>query len=376
MHVGAFVLRIALAVVVAGVAACSDPPTPEQQKEQLGSAIFSDTNLSEPAGQSCADCHTERRAFSDPESGRTTSAGAVGNRFGARNTPSAMYASRVPAFHVDKATQEPHGGLFWDGRAGTLEEQAAGPLLNPLEMNNADKATVVNKVRQSGYAKQFREVFGDKSLDDVDQAFAHVTDAIGAYERTPVFAPFSSKYDHFLAGKATLSDAEKRGLAIFEDPARGNCASCHPSRPAADGSPPLFTNHGYANLGIPRYKNSLYLLMPKPLNKAGAEYVDHGLMSTTGDPAHDGKFRVPTLRNIARTGPYGHNGYFATVEYFIHFLNTRDVGSPRPAIGTWPAPEVAANVDKTHVGHLGLSAQDEQDLVAFLGTLTDGYQAR
>jgi cytochrome c peroxidase len=373
MRLGSYVVSSAFVAVVVCTAACSAPPSGPQQKEQLGSLMFSDPNLSNPTGQSCADCHTPSRAFTDPESDHSTSSGAVTTRFGPRNAPTAMYASHVPALHFDGDTQQLQGGLFWDGRADTLEHQAAKPLLNPLEMNNPDKASVVATVRQAAYAQQFRDVFGATSLDDDDQAFAHVTEAIAAFERTQTFSPFSSKYDQYLAGKATLSDAEQRGLAIFEDPKRGNCASCHPSRPAADGTPPLFTNHGYANLGIPKYKNSLYLVMPAPLNTMGDQYIDHGLMNTVSDPAQDGKFRVPTLRNVAHTGPYGHNGYFENVEYIVDFLNTRDVGSPD--VGAWPPPEVPANVDKVNVGHLGLSQQDVNDLVAFLSTLSDGYKA-
>ena len=193
-------------------------------------------------------------------------------------------------------------------------------------------------------------------------------------------SPFDSKYDHYLAGSATLTPDELRGLAIFEDPERGNCASCHPSRRGPDGEPPMFTTFGYANLGLPRYANSEFYAQPAALNPLGASYVDHGLMTTTGDPSQDGKFRIPTLRNVARTAPYGHNGYFASLPYFLDFLNTRDVGST--SVGTcsratatatcaWPAPEVPATVDREHTGHLGLSQADLDALTAFLETLTD-----
>jgi cytochrome c peroxidase len=347
--------------------ACSGPPA-ALTKAELGSRAFFDKTLSQPNGSSCADCHASDRAFVDPENGQSTSAGAVPDRFGFRNAPTAMYAGYVPPLQFDPTTHQYKGGLFWDGRANTLEEQAAGPLVNPLEMNNPNKETVVAAVRASGYAGAFRAIYGPTSLDDTDQAFAHLTDAIAAYERTDALAPFSSKYDRYLAGAATLTDQESRGLAIFEDPARGNCASCHPSRPAADGTPPLFTDFSYANVGIPKYVTSKFLVQPAPLNPSGAAFVDHGLMNTVHDPQQDGKFRVPTLRNVARTAPYGHNGYFGNLEYVLDFLNTRDVGSKD--VGPWDAPEVAANVD-SHVGHLGLTAQDIQDVMAFLETLND-----
>ncbi|MGH9885671.1 MAG: cytochrome-c peroxidase, partial [bacterium] len=346
-----FGAAMALAVLAAaGMAGCS---TESPSKAQLGSELFSDPDLSYPAGQACADCHLARVAFRDPESSRATSMGVTPGRFGVRNAPSAMYASFVPPLqHGDDGRWT--GGLFWDGRAATLEDQAAGPLLNPLEMGNPDKATVVASVRRASYAKRFRELYGPHALDDVETAFAHITDVLAAFEQTTPFAPFSSKYDHFLAGEATLSESERRGLAIFEDPARGNCAGCHPNRPGPNGAAPMFTDHSYANLGLPRYPNNKFYQQPAPMNPDGERYIDHGLMATVDDPAQDGKFRVPTLRNIARTPPYGHNGYFENLPYLIDFLNTRDVGST--AVGTcsrvspsahcaWPAAEVAATVD-------------------------------
>jgi cytochrome c peroxidase len=364
---------VALAGAAAGGAAgcSSDRPTPAK----LGALVFADTSLSTPAGQGCADCHAASTAFRDPESDRSTSMGAVAGRFGARNAPSAMYARFVPPLHYDAKARSWAGGLFWDGRASSLEQQAGMPMLHPLEMNNPDKASVVGAVRRARYAGQFREVFGPGALDDVDAAFGHVTEVLAAYERTAELAPFSSKYDRYLAGQARLTTDEQRGLAIFEDPRRGNCASCHPSRPGADGSPPLFTTFGYANLGIPRYRNSKFLVQPAAFNPDGDRYVDHGLMTTVGDPAQDGKFRIPTLRNVARTAPYGHNGYFENLQYMVDFLATRDVGSADPAVH-WEAPEVPATVDREHVGHLGLTPRDIDDVVAFLGTLTDERPAR
>jgi cytochrome c peroxidase len=308
-------------------------------------------------------------AYRDPESDRSTSSGTLKNRFGPRNAPTIMYARYVPSLHSD-GTGGWIGGLFWDGRGGSLEQQPAGPLLNPAEMNNPDKATVVRTIRSARYAGDFEALYGPHALDDVDGAFVRVGDVLAAFERTSALAPFSSKYDRYLAHTATLTPAELRGLAVFEDPAKGNCASCHPSRPAADGTPPLFTNFSYANLGIPRYVNSQFYVQSPELNPAGRAYVDHGLMTTVNDPAQDGKFRTPTLRNIARTGPYGHNGYFENLPYMLDFLNTRDTRSPDPVVKPWAAPEVPATVD-ARVGHLGLTSAELDDLDTFLETLTD-----
>jgi cytochrome c peroxidase len=375
------------AAMLGFVAACAQPvPTATPASPAtLGKLAFADPSLSEPAGQACADCHAARYSFRDPEADHSTSMGVIAGRFGSRNSPSAMYAAQVPPLHFDPVEHQLAGGLFWDGRADTLEDQASGPLMNPLEMNNPDKASVVEKLRFADYADAFRATFGDDALDDVDTAYGHLTTALAAYERTPQFSPFSAKYDRYLVGTVALTASEKRGLDIFEDPARGNCASCHPSRPSADGAPPMFTNFGYANLGVPRYANNLFFVQPATFNPDGAAYRDLGLGRTTADATNDGKFRTPTLRNIARTAPYGHNGYFNNLRYFIDFLNTRDIGSG--SVGTcsrsaaapnakcaWPAPELAATLDH-HVGNLRLSEQDVDDLVAFLGTLTDSAGA-
>ena len=352
------------------LAACSVSRAP--RPSELGKRVFMDPNLSQPAGQACADCHAPTQAFRDPESDRVTSMGVVPGRFGPRNTPTAMYAAFVPPLHRDPDSGRWLGGLFWDGRAATLEEQVAGPLLNPLEMNNPDKATVVAHVRAARYAQGFRDLYGPHALDDVDEAFAHVAEVLAAYERSPELSPFSSRYDRYIAGTGSLSPQELRGLTLFMDPRRGNCASCHP--------PPLFTDFSYANLGLPRYANNPFYRLPADLNPDGAAHVDHGLATTVGDPAEDGKFRVPTLRDVARTKPYGHDGYFDNLTYMIDFLATRDVGSREVATcsrlpGTaarcaWPEPEVPANVDP-RVGRLDLSSADIDDLAAFLETLND-----
>jgi cytochrome c peroxidase len=364
-------MRTALLVLAACGATAAPAPAPSAA--ELGALVFHDTAMSQPAGQACADCHADATAFRDPETDHTTSMGVVAGRFGSRNAPSAMYTAQVPALHYDATEQQLAGGLFWDGRADSLELQAEGPLMNPLEMNNPDRETVVDKLRLSPYADQFRAVYGDDALGNEDTAFAHLTDALAAYERSPVLAPFSSKYDHYLAGSEHLTASEERGRQIFEDPARGNCASCHPA--------PLFTNFTYANLGVPAYANNLFYAQPAALNPEGAAFRDRGLGGTVDNAAFDGQFRVPTLRNVARTAPYGHNGYFANLTYFVEFLATRDTGSPD--VGTcsraataptaacaWPPSEFPANVDH-HVGHLPLSSADIDDLVAFLETLTD-----
>lgn len=333
--------------------------------EELGRRLYFDTNLSTPAGQSCASCHLPSAGFADPDHLSPTSQGAVRGRFGNRNAPSAAYAQFAPRFQFNPLRGHPFvGGQFWDGRANFLEDQAKAPFLNPLEMNNPDKASVVNKVRASTYAPLFRLVYGPAAFDDVDTAYDSVTQAIATFERTPTFAPFTSKYDFYLQGKAQLTAQELRGLALFNDPERAACSDCHVS----GGSKPLFTNFNYGNLGVPRNPRNAYYRMSPDYNPLAGDWVDHGLGGVLGLASEEGKFKVPTLRNVALTAPYMHNGYFTDLRSVVRFYNTRDV----PEAG-WPEPELNVNVDHS-VGDIGLTDQEVDDMVAFLYTLTDGYR--
>ena len=349
-----------LAIVCFALGCAGEKEPVAKTRAELGEQLFNDPRLSEPAGQACADCHEHGFAFSDPEDDRG-SQGVIEGRFGIRNAQPAMYAALSPRLHK-RPDGRMAGGLFWDGRANTIEEQALPPMLNPLEMNNPDKATVVAKIKKH-YGPVFKKLYGKDALDDVDRAFALVGDAMGAFQRTPTFVPFSSKYDRYLEGTAELTDSEARGLAIFEDPARGNCATCHPSR-SADGKP-LFTTFAYQNIGVPKFANSPFYALDKALNPEGDTFIDRGLAKTTGDAAHEGQFRTPSLRNVDRTGPYAHNGYFRRLDEMIEFHTGSCV---REGACNWPAPEVAANVERVQAK---LNREDMIDLLAFLRTLTD-----
>ncbi len=336
---------------------------------ELGKVLFFDTNLSAPAGQSCASCHSVQHGFADPDRHLPVSQGVHADRFGHRNTPSVAYAGFSPRFHFDATEGLYVGGQFWDGRAATLEEQAMQPFLNPLEMNNASPAELVDKVRKADYADRFRQVYGENALDDVTVAHQNIGKAIAAYERSHELNPFTSKYDYYLAGKVQLSEQEMRGLQVFEAEDKGNCAACHPSAPGEDGSAPLFTDFTYDNLGTPANKTNPFYQMAKIYNPDGEDFVDRGLGVTTGKKEEDGKVKVMTLRNIELTAPYMHNGIFTTLKEVVNFYNTRDVSDK------WGKPEVAANVNQDELGDLQLTEQEEDDLVAFLRTLTDGYAA-
>lgn len=336
------------------------------KKEQLGKLLFFEKSLSTPVGQDCSDCHKPEFAFADPDTGLPVSKGAVEGRYGNRNDMPAAYSAYVPPLHKDTVEDIWVGGLFWDGRANSLEEQAMVPPLNPLEMANLDTISIRDKLKELEYADKFMEIYGMDAFDDPSTAFSYMADALAAYERSAELNRFDSKYDYFLKGEAELTAQEIRGMGLFVAEQKGNCAACHPSTPSEDGAPPLFTDFTYDNLGAPKNpENPFYTLSPE-LNPDGFGYVDLGLAVTVEDPAENGKFRVPTLRNAALTPPYLHNGVFKTLYQVVAFYNTRDVAP-------WPPPEVDENVNYEELGDLGLTNQEVEDIVAFLMTLTDGW---
>jgi cytochrome c peroxidase len=243
----------------------------------------------------------------------------------------------------------------------------------------------------------------DADRAKVDAAFDAVALSIAAYEDSPDVNQFSSKYDAYLAGQVELTAEEQAGLELFEGEAM--CANCHTAEPGPGGEPPLFTDYTYDNLGGPKNPENPWYTQTA-FNSDGYAWVDEGLggfLATRDDYAlyadvNRGKQKVPTLRNVdLRSGlgfvkPYGHNGWFKSLKNVVHFYNTRDVLVPCPprpdalppntyteaealALSCWPEPEVAENVNDTELGALGLTDAQEDAIVAFLKTLSDGFVA-
>jgi cytochrome c peroxidase len=335
-------------------------------KVALGKDIFTDKNLSTPGGLACSSCHATATAFSDPNHS-IVSEGAVDGLYGNRNAPMAAYASFNPPFHYSAPDSGYAGGLFLDGRANTLEEQAQKPFLNPLEMANPDVATIFLKLQSASYYSLFTQVY--PHVLDANTAFADMADAIASYERSPELNPFTSKFDYYLAGQAALTAEELSGYNLFSDTTRAKCANCHLVTPDGASGKILFTDFTYNNDGVPKNPNNPYYTIPTAFNQLGSNYIDYGLGSILNDPTLNGQFRVSSLRNVALTAPYFHNGVYNTLEEVVHFYNVRDA----PGSGIAP-PEVAANIDTAETGNQHLTAQEEADIVAFLKTLTDGYK--
>lgn len=333
------------------------------RKEALGKLIFHDASLSEPAGQSCATCHTAAKGFADRDS-RVVSEGAVCGLYSQRNAMTVCYSMYVPSLYFDEEEKNYVGGLFWDGRSPSLRHQAGEPFLNPVEMGNPDRLSVVRKVRRAPYYAKLIGIYGE--TPDADSLYAHITDALAAYQQSKEVNPFSSKYDAWKKGKTALSEAELRGMELFKD--KGMCAECHilDKDPRAEHT--LFTDHTYDNLGIPRHPENPHLRVPADYFLLTPDSIDLGLGAIVGKEEENGKFRVPTLRNIALTAPYGHNGYFKTLEEIVHFYNVRDVSDE------FPPAEYPATVNTDELGNLGLTPEEEADLVVFMRTLTDGFK--
>ncbi|HEX7689057.1 MAG TPA: cytochrome c peroxidase [Burkholderiaceae bacterium] len=410
----------------AGPGGTPSDPAAMSAAAQLGQRIFADTALSESGKQSCATCHAKAFAMaadpgaSGPDHGLAVPLGGPGmDQPGFRNTPSLLYASYAPAFSF-AADGSPSGGFFRDGRAATLADQAALPFTTPFEMANADAAAVVAKLKTRPYLAQFTALYGSDALASPEVALRRMAQALAAFEtEAPEFHPFTSKYDYWRAGRAQLTAQELDGLGLFNDPAKGNCAACHPSTSGDGITPPLFTDFSFDNLGVPRNAAlpanagaGAPAYTPADSSDGVQAYYDLGICGPFRDnggllvPGLCGQFKVPTLRNVALTAPYFHNGRFATLQQAIGFYVRRDTNPeewyPTDAAGRvtkfddLPAAYggqvvVQAGVAGSDLGYYGnvntleipydrhigdapaLSPAEIDDVIAFLCTLSDGY---
>lgn len=345
-------------------------------KELLGRALFNDANLSMNRTQSCATCHNPDHAFTDSRQNSVEGAVSVGDdgvTLGDRNTPTAAYASLTPDFYFDEESQEYKGGQFLDGREMDLKGQAGGPPLNPDEMGMPDQASVIARLKENeSYVEAFKTLYGEDAFDDVNTTYFYMTQAIGTFEKTEVFAPFDSKYDRYLKGEYVLSDQEELGMSLFFSEANTNCSLCHQLKSSSEAEGETFSNYEYHNIGVP--KNSLV----RTLNGKGDAFIDHGLLENEeiNDTVHDGKFKVPTLRNVAVTAPYMHNGVFkdlkTVIKFYDQFIPNSDF-TINPETGeAWRSAEVNETINLTDLKAAKKLTEAKIDaLVAFLKLLTD-----
>jgi cytochrome c peroxidase len=422
-----------------------------QQIELLGKAMLYDKELSVNRNEACTFCHMPETGFTGPvsELNRTTGSypGSVRTRYSNRKPQTHSYAPLSPVLHYNPGQDDLVGGNFWDMRAtgrrlgNPAAEQAEGPPTNPVEMGLSDIACAVYRASQRPYRDLFQKVWGAQAFaiawpNDVEQVCSrpgpppandpkpvHLSDAdrgraaatfdqmaqsIAGYEASAEITPFTSKFDAVLAGKAQFTPDEQAGYALFRG--KANCNSCH--RDGGPGEDPLFTDFTASNIGTPANPRLPYYVEDKPdalgyvANPAGRSFIDGGVSNflvkghllsepSVPDarwlplaPKNNGRFQVPTLRNVdKRPDPefvkaYGHNGYFKSLKSIAHFYNTRDVlprcqaDDPGEGVTCWPAPESTANMNTKTVGRLGLSDAEENRLVSFMQTLTDGFTSR
>lgn len=334
------------------------------EKVGLGKAIFFDTNLSNPIGQACASCHSPEKGFSDPTN-RAISQGALANMFGSRNAPSLSYGVFSPTQYYNSIDETFIGGIFLDGRSTSLQEQFIHPMLNPLEMNNASVHDVVEKIKVASYFSKLTSIYGTV-VSDTDILNA-VADALATFEKSSEVNSFTSKFDYYSRQMVSFTEDEKKGLTLFSGKAK--CANCHILDEDENTGKVLFTDFSYDNIGVPKNNANPFYTQSASVNPLGLNYVDYGIGAINGQTVDNGKFKVPTLRNIAITGPYFHNGSFTTLKQVIHFYNTRDLNT-----GEFAAPEVPENINTEELGNLQLTAQEENQLEKFLETLTDHYR--
>ncbi|MBS0560316.1 MAG: c-type cytochrome [Proteobacteria bacterium] len=401
------VLPILAALLALAAAPPADPPPRAMTREQafaraaaladLGRRAFFDPRLSASGAQSCASCHDPAHGFSPANDLPVQPGGAHLDRAGTRAAPGLTYLQAVPAFteHFHESDEEadesvdngPTGGLTWDGRVDTAAAQAMIPLLSANEMANLTVEALAERARAAGYAHGLAAIDGAEAAASPQRIAAGLGAALAAFQQTSaLFFPYSSKYDAVLAGRATLTAQEARGLAAFEDPARGNCARCHVSRPGLDGTPPQFTDYGMIAVGAPR----------NPAIPANADpaYFDLGVCGPlradmAAHPEYCGLFRTPSLRNVALRRSYFHNGVFHDLRDAVAFYASRDTDParwyPKNPDGSvrkfddLPA-QYRANLDdeppfdgRRPGDPPALTGQEIDDIAAFLRTLTDGW---
>ena len=345
-------------------------------KAELGQALYFDTNLSANRTQSCATCHAPEAGFVDPRDNGVKGAvslGDDGQSLGDRHAPSAAYAMFSPDFQLTKEG-EYKGGQFHDGRENDLAGQAGGPPTNPVEMGLESKAMAVSRLQENPvYVDNFTALYGADIFSNKDQAYAAMADSIAAFERTELFAPFDSRYDRFLRGEAELSAEEELGRTLFFSQQFTNCNLCHQLKPNPGAEQETFTNYEYHNIGVP--VNTAV----RAVNGVATDHIDHGLLDNpaVNDPAQDGKFKTPTLRNVAITGPYMHNGVFQDLRTVVLFYNKYNSRSAKRQINPetgelWAAPEVPHTLALQEL-ETGPALNDQRidALVAFMKTLTD-----
>lgn len=370
-------ILLSAAFIFAGCSLVSDlTPLKEvntTKQASLGELLFFDPNLSHNQTQSCSTCHNPEAGFVDDRDNgvqKMVSLGDDGKSLGDREAPTASYAMFSPPFHYDEKKKEYIGGQFWDGREATLAGQAGGPPLNPIEMGMHSKKDVVARLKQNSmYVQQMKELYGNDVFNDDEYAYLMMTKSIEAYEKTDFFAPFDSKYDRYLKGEYDLTPLEDLGKSLFFSNNNTNCSTCHQLY-GEDRKNETFSNYEYHNIGVPVNHEV------RAKNGVAKDFIDDGLLANplVNDKAQRGKFKVPTLRNVAVTAPYMHNGVFKDLRTVIEFYdkyNNKERNINPETKKPWDKAEVEDTISTEDLKAKKLTDRKIDALVAFLKTLTD-----
>ena len=366
----------------------------------LGESLFADKNLSLTRNTSCATCHDSERAFIDARFSQAGidqdifingafSVGDDGFSLGGRNTPTAMYTQFSPTF--SKTVSGYKGGQFHDGRAVTLKDQAKKPPLDQAEMQMPNSTELVARIAENkDYVEAFEVLYGANIFDDIEAAYDAMGDAISTFEKSKVFAPFSSKYDKFNTcrdnGGSTSTcyndgawtTKEQLGHSLFFSANNTNCASCHALNSSSEASNrELFTNFKYENIGVPRNISAMDARAALGLQEANATFEGLGATVKLTDAnwqTHLGKTKVPTLRNVAVTGPYMNNGVFqnlsTAIAFYDHMAGHGHHTNPETG-NVWGENDHNATINHALLQQKVLDDGKIKALEAFLRTLTD-----
>lgn len=387
---------------------------PLSQMAQVGRAMFFDKRLSGDGSLACASCHDPAHHYG-PADARALFLG-VGQQ-GRRAVPSLTYLERQPGFsigpdlsaddapppsiapppseaaHAPKSAANnaasatnlvPQGGLFWDGRVDSLQQQVLGPLYDPGEMNSTPEKAF-RRINHAPYTAPLKQLLGASGASNPQQLLSEAQFALARFQiESRDFHPYSSKFDAWLEGRARLTPVEREGYLLFNDPGKGNCAACHVDTPSLEGLPPLFTDHQYEALGAPRNRE---LPSNHELSHHDLGVCDRVPQGRETLSPYCGMFATPSLRNSATRHLFFHNGVFHKVRQVVDFYVLRDIepqrfyrrnadGSVR-AYDDLPAAYVK-NIDRTDAPFGGrpgerpaLDEHERDAIVAFLGTLTD-----
>ena len=287
---------------------------PTMETISLGRRLYYDPQLSLDKTVSCASCHHPDNGFSD---GKRVSDG-VGGKKGTRNSPTVLNS----AFFETQ---------FWDGRSPSLEKQAEGPVQNPVEMAHTLAGVEKRLMADEGYRNDFRKAFGPGPI-----TYDMVAKAIASFERTVIAG--NSPFDRYYFGgdKTALNPAAIRGFEVFRDPKKGNCVTCH----TINNTFALFTDNRFHNIGVGARED---------------QFADAGRYEVTKNPADRGAFKTPSLRNVAQTAPYFHDGSRQTLKEVVDFYIGGGNSNP--------------HLDKEVHTLDFLTGQERADLVAFLESL-------